>query len=172
MSFAQRRSDGRPVTRPSFIKGEAMDFKLKRGIAALVPMLGIAVVGAVGAQTLIAPETGVDPALVMEPEGSEPATVEANALSPNEVELVELSMPAEPVAAPEPIVVAERSVSANPVRVDREIVRAALPPTVSPRSGEGSGEEIATRTSPIDERESLVPDYQVDHSPGLERMRD
>ena len=37
-----------------------MEFTLKRGIAALVPVLGIAVVGAVGAQTLITGEPAID----------------------------------------------------------------------------------------------------------------
>jgi len=145
-----------------------MQTKLKRGMAVLVPVLGIAVAGAVGAQAVIQSEATVDPALVMEPEGSEVLVIDGNAVpQPAEGEAIELSTPA-PEAAPEPVVI-ERStyVASAPVRVERELVRAALPPTVSIRSGEGSGEEIALRTSPIDERASLVPEYQVDHSPGL-----
>ena len=145
-----------------------MNMKLKRGMAVLVPVFGIAVAGAVGAQAVIQSEVTVDPALVMEPEGSEVLVIDGNAApQPAEGEAIELSAPAAE-AAPE-LVVIERStyVASAPVRVERELVRASLPPTVSIRSGQGSGEEIATRTSPIDERASLVPEYQVDHSPGL-----
>lgn len=143
-----------------------MNMKLKRGIAVLVPVLGIAVVGAVGAQSVDAP---VDPALVAEPEGSE-AFTGMNDATIEEAQPVELTATAaqpEPVAAPEPVVVERSTRSDRPVRVDRTLVQASLPPAASPRSGEGSGEEIATRTMPVDERASLVPEYQVDHSPGL-----
>lgn len=140
-----------------------MNVKLKRGIAVLVPVLGIAVVGAVGAQSV---EATVDPALVTEPEGTEAFVAVNDAATLEEAQPVELAAP-EPAAAPEPVIVERSTRVERPVRVDRTVVQASLPPAASPRSGEGSGEEIATRTTPIDERASLVPEYQVDHSPGL-----
>ena len=137
-----------------------MKMNLKQGIAV---MIGVAAVGIVGAQMI---EYGnYDAALIPEPEGtlsaadmtSEPMDT-AIALTPGETVV---TMPEPIVAAPEP---APAIQAAAPVRTAPVLIE--LPRSVSPRSGEGSGEEIATRTAPVDER-SASPLYQVDQSPGL-----
>jgi hypothetical protein len=133
-----------------------MKMTLKQGIAV---MIGVAGVGIVGAQ-----------ALVSEPD---PIVVEsaADMTSPPVDMTTPLIVDAapEPAPAPEPVIVAPEPAPAvqmpAPVRTAPVVIE--LPRSVSPRSGEGSGEEIATRTAPVDERAGSSPLYQVDQSPGL-----
>lgn len=133
-----------------------MKMNLKQGIAVLV---GVAGVGIVGAQVM----EYVEPA--------PPVESAADMTSPPvdmTVPLVTDAAP-EPVAAPEPEIVAPEPALAvqapAPVRTAPLFVE--LPRSVSARSGEGSGEEIAIRTAPVDERAGSSPLYQVDQSPGL-----
>ena len=183
-----------------------MNFKLKRGLAILLPVLGIATVGAVGAQVLV-----VDPAeapsvitnerladLIGQPAydangamiGTVTDVIAANAsgdpavavvLTPagdrisvpvNELGQVVTDAPAplviasnEPVAVArsEPIIVAQYS-APGVVRIDSPVIEVQR--SVSPRSGENTGEEIATRTAPVDIRAGLLPQYLTDQSPG------
>ena len=145
-----------------------MKMNLKKAVAAILPALAI---GAVGAQMLSIEAPGSEN--VVQPSEApivtvDTTTTEALATAPEAVVI------SEPVAA-EPIVVAQ---PARPVIVERsttitresyrtEVPGIALPRSVSPRSGENSGEEIATRTAPVDVRAGLSPDFLTDQSPGL-----
>jgi hypothetical protein len=139
-----------------------MKMNLKKGIAALVPVLAI---GAVGAQMLS-----------IEAPGSE------NVVQPSEAPIVlidttttEALLVSEPLPASEPIVVVQADppvIVERSTTVARESYRTVvpgipLPSAASIRSGENSGEEIATRTAPVDVRAQLNPDYLTEQSPGL-----
>ena len=148
-----------------------MKMNLRKTVAAIVPALAI---GAVGAQVLSIEAPGSENV----PQPSEApivtvdtTTTEALVAAEPAAEAVVISEP----AAAEPIVVAEAS---PPVIVERsttitqesyrtEVAALPLPRSVSPRSGEDSAEEIATRTAPVDVRAGLSPDFTTDQSPGL-----
>jgi hypothetical protein len=145
-----------------------MKMNLKKTAAAILPALAI---GAVGAQMLSIEAPGSEN--VVQPSEApivtvDTTTTEALATAPEAVVI------SEPVAA-EPIVVApaappvieERSTTITRESYRTEVPGIALPRSVSPRSGEDSGEEIATRTAPVDVRAGLSPDFLTDQSPGL-----
>jgi hypothetical protein len=148
-----------------------MKMNLKKTVAAILPALAI---GAVGAQMLSIEAPGSEN--VVQPSEAPIVTVDTTTTEALTVETTapEAVVISEPVAA-EPVVVAQ---AAPPVFVERsttiaqpsyrtEVPGIALPRSVSPRSGEDSGEEIATRTAPVDVRAGLSPDFLTDQSPGL-----
>jgi hypothetical protein len=149
-----------------------MKMNLKKTVAAILPALAI---GAVGAQMLSIEAPGSE--TVVQPSEAPIVTVDTTtteALVTSEAAAPEAVVVAEPAAA-EPVVVAQ---AAPPVIVERsttitqpayrtEVPGIALPRSVTPRSGEDSGEEIATRGAPVDVRAGLSPDFLTDQSPGL-----
>jgi len=170
-----------------------MNMKLKKTLAVLVPVFGIATIGAVSAQVL---DPAPAPAVTQEEtlavsknidlrnNAAEPMnagdviTAPGSESVPQPAEAPIVTVDTTTTAALEPnesVVVAQAAppvfVERDPYTVRQEYYRTLvpglpLPPAASPRSGEGSLEEIATRTNPIDLRASLVPEYLVDHSPG------
>jgi PRC-barrel domain len=180
-----------------------MNIKLKRSLAILLPVLGIAAVGAVGAQVLVDP-TGAPSVLTNERLADligQPAYDSNHALIGTVTDVVAANASGEPavavvltpagdrisvpvnelgqvvtdapmviasndrivVAQAEPIVVAQYT-APNVVRIASPAIE--MQRTVSPRSGENSGEEIATRNAPVDIRAGLFPQYLTDQSPG------
>lgn len=170
-----------------------MNTKLKKGIAAVSSVFAI---GAVGAQMLEAEGTNEQPPYAAEqiaaaemnyvtqaPDGQ--LAIEApgaeSVPQPEEAPIVtvdttttESLATSESMATSEPIVVAQAEQPGFTQRstVTQESYRTVvpglpLPPAASPRSGEDSGEEIATRSAPVDVRAQLSPDYLTDQSPGL-----
>jgi hypothetical protein len=132
-----------------------MKMTLKQGIAV---MIGVAGVGIVGAQ-----------ALVSEPDPIVESAADMTSPPVDMTTPLVLDATPQPAPAAEPVIVAPEPAPAvqmpAPVRTAPVVIE--LPRSVSPRSGEGSGEEIATRTAPVDERAGSSPLYLVDQSPGL-----
>ena len=133
-----------------------MNTKLKRGIAVV---LGIAAVGVVGAQVLseppVLPEQQTTAADMTSPPADMTSTPMETTTTTTTTETIVVAPEPAPVLLPVPM----------PVPAERVVIE--LPRSVSSRSGEGSGEEIAMRTAPVDERAGMSPLYQVDQSPGL-----
>jgi hypothetical protein len=122
-----------------------MKMNLGKTVAALVPALAI---GAAGAQVLL-----------IEAPGSE------TVLQPSEAPIVFVD-----TTTTEALIASERA-PARAVVINEayrtEVPGIGLPRSVTPRSGEDSGEEIATRGAPVDVRAGLSPAYTTDQSPGL-----
>jgi hypothetical protein len=119
-----------------------MKMNLRKTVAAILPALAI---GAVGAQMLS-----------IEAPGSE------NVVQPSEAPIVTVD-----TTTTEALTSAERSTTITEPSYRTEVSGIALPRSVSPRSGEHSGEEIATRSAPVDVRAGLSPNFLTDQSPGL-----
>lgn len=150
-----------------------MKMNLKKSIVALVPVLAI---GAVGAQMLSIEAPGSEN--VVQP--SEAPIVMVDTTTTQVLTGTDPVVVAEPVTVSESVAVSEPTVVAQanpPVITERGTIRQesyrtavpgyALPRSVSPRSGENSGEEIATRTAPVDIRAGLSADFLTDQSPGV-----
>jgi hypothetical protein len=147
-----------------------MDIQMKK-LAALVAAMGLATVGAVGAQ-IIEP---TEPAQSIE---SVPQPAEAPIVLTDSTTTEALSSEAvivDTIAANEsqPMVIAQAEpapayVTTETVVLERTYVQAySLPRSVSSRSGEDSGEEIAVRTAPVDVQAGMLPEKLTDQSPGV-----
>jgi hypothetical protein len=148
-----------------------MKMNLKKTVAALVPVLAI---GAVGAQMLSIEAPGSEnvvqpseaPIVLIDTTTTEALTSQPAASDPTVIILE--PAPAEPVVvaqAGQPLVMESSTITSESYRT--VVPGLLLPRGASPRSGENSGEEIATRTAPVDIRAGLSPDFLTDQSPGV-----
>jgi len=145
-----------------------MDIQMKK-VAALVAVMGLATVGAVGAQIIEPTEPAQSIQSVPQPAEAPIVTVDTTTTEALASETVIVETIATNEAPPMVIAQAQPAyVPPQTIILERTAVQAyALPRSVSSRSGENSGEEIAVRTAPVDVPAGMLPEKLTDQSPGV-----
>jgi len=149
-----------------------MNMNLKRGIAVLVPVLGLATAGAVGAQLIEEPYSDGTTTVIVDDtlatQANETVLLNEPVLLPGEEVVIVTDAPLIVAdAGGNPYLLAQGSTvvtSSDPYRIVTPVIE--IPRSVSRRSGENSREEVAIRTAPVDIRAGLAPEYLTDQSPG------